>query len=628
MGGLLQSIRNPRDLKQIPPSKLPTLADEIRAAVTRRFAMRRDYLASALGMVDLTTALHYVFDFAHDRLVFDLAHQAAAHLVLTRPELAGAEGSSFIEGAFPGEEREPWDQFFSCHAGASISKALGLAAGADDENKTVAVIGDGAVVSGIALEALNSGDSSDKDVLIILNDNEMSISKVVGAMGEVLSKIRVGKAYNDLKRDAHKLLQAIPFFGESLDKAAEQLRDALTKALVPGALFEKIGPRYFGPVDGHNLPHLVQLLEETKRQRGFYLLHVVTQRQAPREEPSGEVLHVQDPTLSDDLEFALQGDERYNALVVQCVESQLEKDPRTTVVALATPEMESLGGMVSRLRTIHPNRLWNMRVNEQHGVAFAAGIAKAGKRPLVITPAALFARAHDQVTQEVGSRGLPVVFLLTYAGLVASDTTVDHGADDLSFLRGVTGMDVMAPRDGRELDAMVSLALRQDGPAAIRVPHGFAPDRETLLPEKEELHRGRSEVLRQGEDACVLALGSMLYPVMEAAGTVAEQGVELTVVNPRFVRPFNPDFLRTLLETYGLVFTVEEHRFSGGFGSMILEKAARWGVGADRIVPIALPEGPLGRGRRSQLLRRHGLDPAGLSDRLLHLYRKWVRSPR
>ncbi|MCA9319785.1 MAG: 1-deoxy-D-xylulose-5-phosphate synthase [Planctomycetes bacterium] len=626
MGGTLHSIRNPRDLKQLPLVRLPDVGAELRDAITERFALRRDYLASALGMADLTTALHYVFDFSHDRLVFDLAHQAAAHLVLTRRDLATADDSARIEGAFPGDEREPWDQFFSCHAGASISKALGLAAGDGQGRKTVAVIGDGAVVSGIALEALNSGQGFDRDLLVVLNDNEMSVSKVVGALGEMLSKIRVGKAYNELKKEAHKLVQAIPFIGEKFDKAAEQMRDAVAKALVPGALFERMGPRYFGPVDGHNVSHLVQLLQEIKRQPGFYLLHVITRREEPaKTEREGESIIVR-RSLALEPDFERQGEENWNALLATAVEDRLRSDPRVCVLTLVTPEMESLGGFATSVQDRFPGRVWNMKVNEQHGVAFAAGLARAGRRPIVVSPTALFHRAHDQVAQEVGSRGLPVVFALAYAGLVSSETTVDHGVDDIAFLRGVPGLDLMAPRDGDELSGMLALALDQEGPAAIRVPHAFAASRNDRIEERAELARGCPETLRRGSDLAVLALGSLVYPALEAAELLAQKGVEASVINARFVRPLDLDFVARLLSEHSLLFVAEEHRLAGGFAASILESAAVERLAADRIVPIALSAGPLSRGLRSELLRRHGLDPAGLADRMLHAYRRWVRS--
>lgn len=638
MSGLLKSIRNPRDLRQVPIARLPHLAEELRQRILDRFAMKDAYLKSALGMADLTTALHYVFDFAHDKLIFDLAHQAAAHLVLTRGESSdGADVAERPVPVSPGDEREPYDHFFALHPGTSISKALGIAQGSDGSFKTVAVIGDGAVVSGIALEALNNGHGLNSNTLVILNDNEMSVSKVVGAMGEYLSKIRAGKTYNELKKDAHKILQSIPIIGTGLDKAAEQLKDAVAKALVPGSIFEKLGPRYFGPVDGHNVGHLVQLMNEIKDQKGFNLLHVITRRDesvAGNHErlvfpvSSKKLEDGQDDDLNRGIEFERQGEDRWNDVFASSLLKAAKRDPKVRLLLLAAPDVRGIGHASSHFENELPGRVFDMQLNEQHGVAFAAGLAHSGLKPVIVAPASVLQRAQDQIFQEVALSGLPVVLALCYSGLIDAKAGLYHGTQDIASLRVLPGIDIMAPRDGRELDAMLDMALQLNGPSALRISHSFAPDPDRLYAEQQEFVRARPEILRRGSDIAIFALGSLVYPAMEAAELMAQKGLESTVINARFARPLDPDFLESMLDEHTILFTLEEHGVAGGFGSAVLELAAMERLGADKIVPIGVPEGPISRASRSRLLRRMGLDRQGLADRMVHAYRHHVRSSK
>ncbi|MEE9391867.1 MAG: 1-deoxy-D-xylulose-5-phosphate synthase N-terminal domain-containing protein [Planctomycetota bacterium] len=638
MNTLLSSIKNPRDLRQLPVERLPQVAAEIREVIAQRFGLRGEYLRSSLGITDLTLALHYAFDFSHDRLVYDLVYQCAAHLVLTRGlELVpdGADEDPSITVPFPGDEIPPYDNFFAAHAGTSISKALGMAAGRSAPGKTVAVIGDGAVITGVALEALNSGDFLDQDVLVVLNDNEMSISKIVGSMGEYLSKLRVGKPYNDFKRDAQKLIQALPFIGETLERTAEQMKDVVARALVPGYTFEKLGPRYFGPVDGHNIAHLTKLLAEIKRQNGFQLLHVVTSRptaaanpavKAPRIEITEDESGLQH--FHSETEFEIQGEQRWTDVFAECVLDQAEHDESFSVVVMARPEFDSLRAFTRDFRERFPQRLFDIGVSEQHGLAFAAGLAHEGRRPLVVMPAAFLARGLDQVFQEILLRGLPVTLALVYAGLVDDDATLYHGVQDLAQLRSLPGIDLMAPRDQEELKSMLEFSGTYAGPKAIRIPRTFLPQADRVYPLRSELVRGRGELLRKGSDVAILAYGATVYPAMEAAEGLAERGLEASVVNARFARPFDRELLTSLLAEHSLLFTIEEHGIAGGFGSAALEASALERLDSSRIMPIALPDELPRRGSRIQLLRALGLDPAGLMDRILLEYRRWVRSPK
>ena len=632
---LIESLESPRDIERLAPDRLRTLADEVREWVETRFDMREEHLTSALGLTDLSVALHHVFDFAADRLVFDMGHQAAAHLVLTRQvALSDDDAPQRTRIPFVGEGTSVEGERFAAHAGTSISTALGLAQGVSDAGKTVAVIGDGAVATGVALEALNSGSTQAGNVLVILNDNVMSISKVVGAMAEYLAKIRVGTTYNAIKRDAHKVLQAIPFFGGNLDKAAEQLKDAVAKALVPGHIFESLGPRYFGPVDGHNLPHLVQLLREIRRHDGFDFLHVVTRREptaAPTMEP--EAIVVAAPVddggvvarLETELEFERQGEQRWLSLLSNVLVDLGERNEDVCCVTAVTPESRGMRRLGERFGGQFPRRFWDMGICEQHGVAFAAGLARGGRRPVVVSFSSYLQRAYDQVVQEIVQAEQPVVLVVAHAGVVGQEAAVAHGVHDIAYLRTLPGIDLLAPRDGAELERMLEWACGHDGPVAIRVPRAFAPGRERVFDVHAEFVRGKAETLRRGTDVAVLALGATVYPAMEVADRLAEKGLEATVVNARFVRPFDRDCLKDVVERHTVVFTVEEHAVRGGFGSAVLEEAAELRLDAGNIVPIALPDRLLTRGTRARVLRTYGLDPAGLADRMLHAYRRYVR---
>jgi 1-deoxy-D-xylulose-5-phosphate synthase len=635
MTRLLDTISTPRDLRQLPLEKLTVLAREVRQHLQRHSTLRDGYRASAIGLAELTIALHFVYDFSHDKLVFDMAHQCAAHTVLTRTGRDGAEtGGSLLAGVGAGRRDSSYDQFIAAHAGTSIATALGMASAQDDGAKTVAVIGDGAIVSGIALESLNSGGPLDRDVLVVLNDNEMSISKVVGALGEYLAKLRVGKTYNELKRDAHKLVQSIPIIGERLDKAAEQLKDAVAKALVPGHMFESLGPRYFGPVDGHKIPHLVNLLRDIRRQRGFFLLHVVTRRDDPapkasavRERPAPKAQKSEPEALTTELEFRRQGEEPYINAFASALRSAAERDPSVAVVLAAAPETQTSRAIREQFSAELASRLWDVDICEQHGMAFAAGLARSGRRAVVIIPSTFLQRAYDQVFQEVVLNRLPVTLGVTMAGFVDDIATSHHGLYDVAYLRALPGVDLLAPRDARELRRMLDWALTLDRPAALRVPQTFAPHEDLLFDEHAELAAGKAEVLRRGSDIVLWALGSMVYPAMEAADLLAAKGLEATVINARFARPIDVELLGRVIAEHTLTFALEEHSVNGGLGGAVLEAAARERLGAAKVMAIGAADAIWGPGARTKLLRQCGLDPTSLADRILLDYRRHVRSP-
>ncbi len=623
MAGMLETLKSPRDIASLPLDRLEALAEEVRLALPSRFALRDVEARSAAGLCELTIALHKVFDFSHDRLVFDLGYQAAAHHLV-----CGAAVDQHSRGA-PArfDVASPYLEFLPHQPGSSISKVLGLAEGGM-QGKNIAVIGDGAIASGEAMEALNAGGAMNSNALVILNDNEMSISRVMGGMGEYLSRIRVGSTYNQLKKDMHRLIKAIPVVGQRLDRAAEQLKGAVASALVPGHLFETLGARYFGPVDGHHIGHIIQLLEEIQRQEGFFLLHLVTRREEspvikiPDPEPTAEEIADPAPLLV----HSLEGESRFVVALAEPLLELARADERVSLVAVSPRELNEQNQLTQAFESQFPDRVWRADVGEMHGTSFAAGMARAGRRPILMAPAAAMARAHGEIIESIALDDVPVVLLATASGVVDECSGAEHGVHDLSFMGGLPRVDIASPRDAVEAGDLLTCLIEADRPAYLRLPPGFSTDPSRCFPTRNEVARGIGEVLRQGTDIAIWALGSTVYPAMEAAECLAESGIEATVVNTRYMRPIDHALLTSHLSDHTVLFTVEEHTLHGGLAATVLEVAARDRLGAGSVLPIALRDDPLGRGARPTLLKSLGMDAAGLTDRMLVEYRRFVRS--
>jgi 1-deoxy-D-xylulose-5-phosphate synthase len=629
--GILDRIDDPADLRQVPVADLPLVAEEIRRLIVEVLSQNGGHLASGLGVVELTIALHYVFDFLKDRLIFDVSHQCYPHKILTgrRQRFATIRRRHGLAG-YTSPEESPYDHFLFAHAGTAISTSLGMAVGdaPEEGRKHVALVGDASIATGIAFEALNHAGVLDSDLLVILNDNEMSISKSVGAFSEYLSKIRAGSLWTEAKESIHRLIQAIPVVGEKLDKSLHDMKDAVLNALRPGFLFEALGPRYFGPVNGHDLKHLIAILQDLKRQRGFRLLHVIT------EKGHGHVDAARDPikwhgvspkvppSEPPEREFARQGDRNWSDAFAEIAIARGSRDPDLHVITAAMPDNTG----VTKFQKHFPDRTHDVGICEQHAVAFAAGLAKAGRRPVCAIFSTFLQRAYDQIFHEVALNHTPVVFCLDRAGIVGADGATHNGCFDIAYFRSFPGIVVMAPRDASEFAAMFDLALDSGRPAAIRYPRTFTPDPRHELPIRRELLVGLSETIQTGGDAAVLAYGSMVYPVLEAAEILAAEGIQLTVLNARFARPLDVDRIADLVGRFEHVFTVEEHSIRGGFTAAVLEELALAGLRADRIRPIALPDAFIPHGTRSELLVECGFSPRGLVERIRRALHATTRS--
>jgi len=614
---LLDKIRSPKDLAGLDAGALRLLAQEIRALITETVAVRGGHLASNLGVVDLTIALHRAFDFSRDHLVLDVGHQCYAHKILT----GRLEGFANLRtaggvGGFPNPAESPYDLFRTGHAGTSISTALGLALAdkaAGSDARSVAVIGDGAMASGLALEGLNHAGDVGANLLVVLNDNQMAISPTVGALARYLTAVRTTPAYDDLKEEVQGALARMPF-GGPITRAIHTFKDALKDAMVPDHAFEHFGFRCFGPVDGHDLGALLEALGEMKRLDGPRLLHVHTQKgfgfapaakqpeawhsAAPFEEQNGKVVTAEEPSDRP----------MWTRAAVDELVALAEADVRIVAVTAAMSEGTGL------LRFAHrfPDRFFDVGICEEHAVALAAGLAKGGARPVVGVYSTFLQRAYDQLFHEVALQGLPVVLLVDRAGLVGADGPTHHGLYDIAYLRHLPGFTLAAPADHAELAGMLSLALRADGPWAIRYPRDRVPA-EPLSGVPVE--RGRMAVLREGNAGALLAYGATAEAAMEAAERLAGEGLQVAVASARFAKPLDSGGLESLLESQPWVLSIEDHTAPGGFGSAVMEAAEAHGLAAAKIHRAAVPDEFIEHGAREAQLSAAGLTAERIAER-------------
>ena len=597
--------------------QLRELAAEIRELIVQTTARNGGHTASSLGVVELTLALHYVYDTPKDQIVWDVGHQCYAHKIITgrRDRFGTLRQKGGISG-FPKKSESEYDTFDTGHSGDSIAVALGSAVGdrlKGSSRRSVAVIGDGSVVAGMAFEALNQAGSLKQDVVVVLNDNEMSIARSTGAMAGYLSRMITGKMYNRLRADAWNLLGLLPEdLGGKSRVAARKLQEGLKNLVVPSILFEELGFRYIGPVDGHNLAELIDTFKRVRRLRGPVLVHVVT-RKGKGYEPAmrhPEMFHGTGPfDVDTGLPLASAGPTFTGAFGEKMVELA-GRDERVVAVTAGM----CLGTGLSQFREKFPNRLFDVGICEQHAVAFGAGLAMTGVRPVVAMYSTFLARGLDQVIQDVCLQKLPVVLMVDRAGLVGEDGPTHHGVFDLSYLGMLPGLVVMAPMDEAELGAMVEFAVGYEvGPIAIRYPRGGSgsPPRPNLTP----VELGKAEVLREGDRGCVLAVGYMSCVASRAADILSARGLNVTLVNSRFVRPLDRDLILSLVDRHRIIVTVEENVLAGGFGAGVRGLIERSG-GTARVASVGLDDRFYEQGPRNWLLDQAGLSPERLADRL------------
>ena len=630
---LLDRIDQPSDLRQLSREELHRLCDEIRDFVIDVVSKKGGHLGPSLGVVELTVALETALDLPRDRIVWDTGHQAYVHKVLTgrRDQLWSIRQYQGISGFLKRGESE-FDAFGAGHASTAISAAVGLATARDlagQNHNVVAVIGDGAMTGGLAYEAMNNAGQSGRNLLVVLNDNGMSIAPNVGALSNYLTSIRTNPHVKKLRDDSLQVLKKLPL-GETVGDLAERFETAVKNFLVPGALFEALGFNYMGPVDGHDLDQLLDLLPHVIERDGPVLLHVLTTKGKglAHAEAHHESFHGVKP-FDRQTGKSLAGPDKpapapdYTTVFGDAMLRAGDEIPEVVAITAAMPGGTGLDGFKKK----HPGRFFDVGIAEAHGVCFAGALACEGARPVVAIYSTFMQRAFDQIVHDVALQNLPVVFALDRAGLVGADGPTHHGALDLSYLRCIPGLVIAAPRDGNELRDLLWTALAQsDHPFAIRyprdrVPAGYAPDRKP-----QELEIGGWVTEAEGTDVAILAVGSMVQVAHGARELLAERDVEAAVVNCRFVKPMDRQALHRLERDYRILLTLEENSVVGGFGAGVLDLLEQDGLSRGGVVRVGLPDEFVTQGTREQLLEEVGLTPARVAATVLdRLDREAVR---
>lgn len=635
---ILGKIHSPVDLRGLSYEQLAELAGEMRGRIFEAVSKNGGHLASNLGVVELTLALHRVYDFGAypkgpDRLLWDVGHQSYAHKLLTgRADQFDRLRKKGSVSGFPSPDESPFDLFAVGHAGTAISTAVGMARGdaaMKHEGNVVAVVGDASIVNGLAFEGLNNAGTLKRQLLIVLNDNGMSISRPQGAFSQYLDRVRVSTTYDEFKRLSKNLVGQLPTsVGSTIEHMWNHFREALKSTIWPGQIFESLGIKYMGPIDGHDLPGLVNMLAELKHVQSPVLLHVKTIKGKGYDVASAEPTKFHSPSA-----FKVRGD----ALGVSDCRVEIKKsegkswthafadalielarsEPRLVALNAAMPD----GTGLSRFEKVFPGRYFDTGICESHLVAMAAGMAKSGMRPVAAIYSTFVQRAFDQVWQEVALNHLPVVLAMDRAGYVGDDGAVHHGFMDQAFLRPMPEMILMAPSDEAELRRCLRLAITLESPAALRYPRDNVPSQdfeqviaaELRIEAVKEWTLGRSRILRRGGDGVLLVYGALMGEAMAAAGALAEEGIEMEVIDARFCKPLDGAMLSRVLSSGRPVVSVEDHSLQNGFGSAILEYAVAHHLPTERVVRLGHPDRLIHHAARREQLAEAGLDAAGIA---------------
>jgi 1-deoxy-D-xylulose-5-phosphate synthase len=618
MSVYLSRIQSPADLQHLNEEELVQLTQEMRDELVRVLSIRPAHFASNLGVVELCLALHLTFDFSQDRLIWDTGHQIYPHKLITGryPRFDTIRTRGGLMG-YPNPHESPYDLFMTGHAGCAVSCALGLKVGdellGNDDRHSVAVVGDGALPSGIVFEALNNTAGLGKNLIVILNDNKMSICPRVGGLASCLDRARMTNFYQDSKRQLHNILSHIPVVGEMALQSLDQLRDGLKACLTGGMLFEELGFRYFGPVDGHDLPTLRRWLADLKKQRGPILLHVLTEKGHGVPQASQDPVTFHTPPVFEKVGpertiVALRrgGSKAYTDAVSTAIYQEMQSNPQIAVITAAMCQ----GNKLEKVRADFPTRFFDTGICESHAVAFAAGLAKAGMRPIADIYSTFLQRSFDQIFQEVALQNLPVTFCLDRSGLTGPDGPTHHGVFDTVYLRLFPNFVVMAPGDEHDIAPMLHFALNHAGPVSLRYPKASLEKVERGVAPVE---LGQAEIYEWGPDAVLVAYGTLFPTCVKAAELLRQDGIEVGVINARFAKPLDRTTLLRAVEQLPLVVTVEEGTLEGGFGSAVLEAANAAGLDTRNILRLGLPDQFIDHGERAELLAELSLDAAGIA---------------
>ena len=621
---ILKKIHSPADLKRLPPDRFPVLCQEIREQIIGAVSSVGGHLASNLGVVELTVALQYLLDTPTDKIIWDTSNQSYTHKLLTgrREQFHTLRQYGGLSGFCKREESE-YDTFNAGHAGTGVSAAFGMVEAREQlkqKHKVVCVVGDGAMTAGMTLEGLHHAGGLGKDFLVILNDNQMSISKNVGAISAYLSRTITGEFYGKMREETGQLLGKIPHIGSDMQKLARRAEELAKGVILPGLLFEELGFQYSGPIDGHNFEHLLPTLENVLKMRGPVLLHIITKKGLGYEPAMKNPVwfHACPPFVRETGAPAKKAARpSYTAFAMDTLVKLAREDKR--IVAITAAMCEGTG--LTAFEKEFPDRLYDVGIAEQHAVTFAAGLAAQGLKPVVAMYATFLQRAYDQVVHDVATQNLPVAFCIDRGGLVAEDGTTHHGAFDYAFLRHVPNMVVMAPKDENELQHMMKTALEYNGPISVRYPRGVSLGVK-MDQAPHTLPIGKGELLKDGTDVAIMAIGVSVWQAMEAAKRLSEEGVSTAVVNGRFVKPLDQELVVDVAKRVRYVVTVEEGCKMGGFGSAVLETLAEAGVSGVRTKVLGLPDWYIEQGPQDLLRERYGLTAEGIYQSVKELLGK------
>jgi len=645
MSSLLEKVRNPQDLRKLSPSDLAQLATELRAAIFDAVSKNGGHLASNLGVVELTIALHYIFEFGPhptgpDKLFWDVGHQCYAHKMLTgRAEKFDRLRKKGSVSGFPDPNESPYDLFAVGHAGTSISTAVGMARADQAQNKdsrVVAVIGDASIVNGMSFEGLNNAGTLKRQMLIILNDNGMSISQPQGALAQYLERVRVSTTYSEFKKISRKIVDGLPTgVGHLIEHFWDTLREGVKGVIWPGQVFETLGIKYLGPVDGHDLPGLIHILGEIKHVNCPVVLHVKTVKGHGYELTCAEPTKFHSPAAFQvngcAIEVGKSTGKSWTSAFADAMIELATKDPRVVALTAAMPD----GTGLSKFEKTHPTRYFDTGICESHLAAMAAGMAKGGMRPFAAIYSTFTQRCFDQIWQEIVLNGMPVAMCMDRAGFVGDDGAVHHGFCDQAFLRPLPGMVLAAPSDEAELGRALRMQLGLETASAIRYPRDNVPAKnfeDTIDFQLREAAGGEwrvgvSRTLREGDDATIVAYGAMVPHAILAAEELAGEGLNVGVIDARFCKPIDGEMLKRVLREGHAVLTVEDHSLQNGFGSAVLEYATNNHLPTKWITRLGIPDRLIAHASRKEQLTEVGLDPAGIARSTRDAIRAAVTAP-
>ncbi len=608
---------SPDELSSLNLSELKKVSEEIRRIIIETVSKNGGHLASSLGTVELTVALHYLFNSPKDKIVWDVGHQAYAHKILTgrKDRFSSLREAGGISG-FPKRCESEHDAFGAGHSGTSISAALGISEAFKAKNKdrySIAVIGDGSMTGGMPFEALNNAGSLKSNIIVVLNDNEMSISPNVGAFAHYLTRIITDQRFNRAKEDVENFLGSLPGLGQSMYKGMEKLEDAFKSLFVPGMIFEELGFKYLGPIDGHDFKDLTETFEAVKEFKRPILVHVCTKKgkgfkAAEKDSPSFHSAPPFDPETGERIKGSGVS---YTSVFGKTLLELAENDKKIVAITAAMREGTGLQEFSDKF----PSRFYDVGIAEEHAVTFAAGLATEGLKPVVAIYSTFLQRAYDQIFHDVCLQELPVVFALDRAGIVGNDGPTHHGLFDLSYLRMFPKLVFMAPKDECELAVMLEFAIALKKPVAIRYPRGsgIGCDKQDTAP----IEIGKGEILREGEDLLIVAIGSTVYPALSAAESLSNKGIDAAVVNARFINPLDTEMICKMAKKTGRVMTVEENQLAGGFGSSILEMLSNNNIYNIKTRCIGIPDTFVEQGTQQYLRSKYKLDKSGIANEAL-----------